>query len=218
MNCWRFDARIFEACREVTRLVRGEFELPGAVALAARRGVRFKGIPPRGPCSISRGAPTPPTSSGAWRAWTRGHDGVGARGIARRAGARSRGARREGVAVRSGARRVSRSHRGRARARLVGAGRLEVFGKHTDYAGGRTLVCAVPTGFAVTAGPRADGTIRVIDARRGDRIVLQPRDETTFTGWRHYVAVAARRLAANFPGAPLGADIVLCSDLPRAWG
>ena len=97
-------------------------------------------------------------------------------------------------------------------------GRLEVFGKHTDYAGGRTLVCAVPTGFAVAAARRADGTIRVIDARRGDRVVLQPRDATTFTGWRHYVAVAARRLAANFPGAPLGAHIVLSSDLPRASG
>ena len=97
-------------------------------------------------------------------------------------------------------------------------GRLEVFGKHTDYAGGRTLVCAVPTGFAVAAAPRADGTIRVIDAKRGDRFVLHPQDRTTFTGWRHYVAVAARRLAANVPGAPLGADIVLASDLPRASG
>jgi galactokinase len=97
-------------------------------------------------------------------------------------------------------------------------GRLEVFGKHTDYAGGRTLVCAVPAGFAVAAAPRADGTIRVIDARRGDRLVLHPQDGTVFTGWRHYVAVAARRLTANFPGAPLGADIVLASDLPRASG
>src|SRR4249919_490891 len=83
-------------------------------------------------------------------------------------------------------------------------GRLEVFGKHTDYAGGRTLVCAVPSGFAVAAGPRRDGTIRVIDARRGDRVVLQPGDATAFTGWRHYAEVAARRLAANFPGAALG--------------
>jgi galactokinase len=97
-------------------------------------------------------------------------------------------------------------------------GRLEVFGKHTDYAGGRTLVCAVPSGFAVAAGPRRDGTIRVIDARRGDRVVLQPGDATAFTGWRHYAEVAARRLAANFPGAALGADIVLSSDLPRASG
>ena len=33
-------------------------------------------------------------------------------------------------------------------------GRLEVLGKHTDYAGGRTLICAVPRGFAVAARPR----------------------------------------------------------------
>ncbi len=97
-------------------------------------------------------------------------------------------------------------------------GRLEVFGKHTDYAGGRTLVCAVPSGLAVVAVPRADGAIRVIDARRGEEVVLQPPDETSFTGWRHYVAVVARRLAANFPGSALGADIVFASDLPRASG
>jgi galactokinase len=97
-------------------------------------------------------------------------------------------------------------------------GRLEVFGKHTDYAGGRTLVCAVPCGLAVAASPRADGTIRVIDARRGDRVVLQRLQHAPFKGWRHYVDVVARRLAANFPGAALGADIVFTSDLPRASG
>jgi dTDP-glucose pyrophosphorylase len=42
MNCWRFDARIFEACRDVPRSRRGEFELPEAVGLAIRRGVRFR--------------------------------------------------------------------------------------------------------------------------------------------------------------------------------
>ena len=49
MNLWRFDARIFEACRDVPRSARGELELPEAVALATRRGVRFKVIPARGP-------------------------------------------------------------------------------------------------------------------------------------------------------------------------
>jgi galactokinase len=97
-------------------------------------------------------------------------------------------------------------------------GRLEVFGKHTDYAGGRTLVCAVPNGLAVAASPRADGSIHVVDARRGDRLVLRRLEHGGFTGWRHYVEVAARRLAANFPGAALGADIVFSSDLPRASG
>jgi glucose-1-phosphate thymidylyltransferase len=49
MNCWRFDARIFDACRDVRRSARGEFELPEAVALAVTRGVRFRAVPARGP-------------------------------------------------------------------------------------------------------------------------------------------------------------------------
>ncbi|MFL6280704.1 MAG: nucleotidyltransferase family protein [Vicinamibacterales bacterium] len=49
MNCWRFDRRIFDACREVPKSARGEFELPEAVGLAVRRGVGFKTFPARGP-------------------------------------------------------------------------------------------------------------------------------------------------------------------------
>jgi glucose-1-phosphate thymidylyltransferase len=49
MNCWRFDARIFDACRDVPRSVRGELELPDAVVLATRRGVRFRALRALGP-------------------------------------------------------------------------------------------------------------------------------------------------------------------------
>jgi glucose-1-phosphate thymidylyltransferase len=49
MNCWRFDHRIFAACREVPKSERGEFELPEAVGLAVRHGVRFRAFPARGP-------------------------------------------------------------------------------------------------------------------------------------------------------------------------
>jgi galactokinase len=98
-------------------------------------------------------------------------------------------------------------------------GRLEVFGKHTDYAGGRTLVAAAPRGFAVAAGPRDDGTIRVVDAGRGDTLTLEAsRPPARLAGWRHYVDTAARRLARNFPGQPFGADLVIASDLPPAAG
>lgn len=48
MNLWRFDARIFEACRDVPPSSRGEQELPQAVALAVSRGVLFEVIPVRG--------------------------------------------------------------------------------------------------------------------------------------------------------------------------
>jgi galactokinase len=104
-------------------------------------------------------------------------------------------------------------------------GRLEVFGKHTDYAGGRTLVAAAPRGFAVVASARTDATVRVIDARRGQTLELAPSPVAAaaartepLTGWRHYVDVAARRLAKNFPRQEFGADIVLASDLPPAAG
>jgi glucose-1-phosphate thymidylyltransferase len=49
MNCWRFDERIFRACRDVPRSSRGEFEVPEAVGLAVRRGVPFKAFPASGP-------------------------------------------------------------------------------------------------------------------------------------------------------------------------
>ena len=97
-------------------------------------------------------------------------------------------------------------------------GRLEVFGKHTDYAGGRTLVCAVPRGFVVVARPRDDGELHVVDAKRDERFVLRPSDADVHGGWRHYVEVVARRFARNFPGASLGADLSVERDLPRASG
>jgi galactokinase len=98
-------------------------------------------------------------------------------------------------------------------------GRIEVVGKHTDYAGGRSAVAAVPRGFALVAGPRGDGRVTAYDARWDARTDVGPSsDERIFRGWANYVAVVARRFAANFPGAPLGTDIVFASDLPRAAG
>src|SRR5688572_25432603 len=42
MNVWRFDERIFDACRDVPLSARGEYELPEAVGLAVARGVVFQ--------------------------------------------------------------------------------------------------------------------------------------------------------------------------------
>src|SRR5579871_1839336 len=98
-------------------------------------------------------------------------------------------------------------------------GRIEIFGKHTDYAGGRSLVAAVPRGFAIAAVPRDDGLVRVMDARYGGDVTVDPHDhEKRFTGWANYIAVVARRFGDNFPGAALGAEIAIASDLPRAAG
>jgi glucose-1-phosphate thymidylyltransferase len=49
MNLWRFDHRIFQACRSVPRSARGEFELPEAVGLALTQGIEFRAVTSRGP-------------------------------------------------------------------------------------------------------------------------------------------------------------------------
>lgn len=49
MNLWRFDARIFDACRDVSPSSRGEFELPAAVMLARSRGAVCTVVRARGP-------------------------------------------------------------------------------------------------------------------------------------------------------------------------
>jgi glucose-1-phosphate thymidylyltransferase len=59
MNCWAFDRTIFDACRDVGRSARGEFELPEAVMLAVGRGQKFVTFPATGAVlDLSRRADT----------------------------------------------------------------------------------------------------------------------------------------------------------------
>jgi galactokinase len=58
-----------------------------------------------------------------------------------------------------------------------------------------------------------------MDVRYDAHAVIDPRDDTgRLTGWTSYVQVVARRFARNFPGAELGLDLAIASDLPRAAG
>jgi len=99
-------------------------------------------------------------------------------------------------------------------------GRIEVLGKHTDYAGGRSIVAAAERGFCVVAAPRDDDVIRVVDAARPEETLFQfDANLAPNTGhWSNYPMTVARRLAQNFPTARQGADIAFASDLPRAAG
>jgi galactokinase len=97
-------------------------------------------------------------------------------------------------------------------------GRLEVFGKHTDYAGGRSLVAAVPRGIAIAAVASDDGLVVVEDAMAGQRATFRSDGSGDVDGWRRYVATVIRRLLRNFPGANLSARIEISSTLPRAAG
>ena len=101
-------------------------------------------------------------------------------------------------------------------------GRVEVFGKHTDYGGGPSLMGALPRGFLLAGALRVDQRIRIFDSGDGSRFELDLSTGRTVpadvTGWRRYANILARRLNRDFPGASLGADISLGSDLPRASG
>ena len=99
-------------------------------------------------------------------------------------------------------------------------GRIEVLGKHTDYAGGRSLLCAIDRGFAVRVVPRADSRIRVADVARNDvrELALHPDVAAEQGHWSAYVATVAQRIARDFPCARYGADIAFLSDLPAASG
>ncbi len=109
---------------------------------------------------------------------------------------------------------------GRDRRRWFVPGRIEVLGKHTDYAGGRSLLACVERGFAVVAAARNDSLVRIRDAGRGLEIerALPPVPAAASSGWSVYAETVLRRLARNFPAARTGADIVFVSDLPRAAG
>lgn len=78
-------------------------------------------------------------------------------------------------------------------------GRLEVFGKHTDYAGGRSLVAALSKGLTFVAEKTVDGQVIVDEGGA-------------------YARTVVGRLARNFPGADLSARIAFSSTLPPAAG
>jgi galactokinase len=96
-------------------------------------------------------------------------------------------------------------------------GRLEVFGTHTDYAGGHSLVAALPRGFVFLAAPRTDRVVEVVDALRGERAVIGG-GQVTPVSWQEYAEVAVSRLDRNFPASRGGATIAFASDLPSAAG
>ncbi len=115
---------------------------------------------------------------------------------------------------------LERSRSSSERVAFFVPGRIEVLGKHTDYAGGRSLLCTVERGFIVMVAPRGDNAVHVTDAVRDEThtFALDAALEIPQGDWGSYVAASIRRLARNFPDARCGADITFASDLPPASG
>ena len=99
-------------------------------------------------------------------------------------------------------------------------GRIEVLGKHTDYAGGRSLLAATTRGFFFAVSSREDRQIQVVDAVSGERLEsrVDPDVLPTVGRWSNYAETVFRRVARNFPGNLKGANIAFGSDLPLAAG
>jgi galactokinase len=104
--------------------------------------------------------------------------------------------------------------------RLWVPGRIEFLGKHTDYAGGRSLLCTMERGFCVVASPRADHHVLIRDAVSGETVdgSLDARTEGIAGHWGNYPLTVARRIGANFASPLVGANVAFASDLPVAAG
>merc|ERR1711865_1147136 len=115
-------------------------------------------------------------------------------------------------------------------------GRIEVMGKHTDYAGGRSLLAAASKSFCVVSTDREDNVCRIFTNRTGSTdpaelaamaactedsdnqatLTLSP-ELTTDSAWANYPAMTLRRLCRNF-GELQGVDMAIECDIPEASG
>lgn len=97
-------------------------------------------------------------------------------------------------------------------------GRVEVLGKHTDYAGGDSLTCASTHGMAAFVYSHESRSLIIEDAGRRQRVEIsydQPRMQAS---WTRYPVVVLSRLLRHFGQPETGIRLVIHSNLPSASG
>jgi galactokinase len=102
-------------------------------------------------------------------------------------------------------------------------GRIEVFGRHTDYAGGRSLVCAIDRGFFFLAALNSDGMIRMQERETEFEPIAFPLASNLAPRkghWANYPMTMARRMARNFAASRTlkGVDVAFSSTMPVGSG
>lgn len=95
-------------------------------------------------------------------------------------------------------------------------GRIEVLGKHTDYAGGRSLLAALDRGVTATVTESPAGA-RARSTAMSDTVDLRGDSPLPAGHWGNYLKAAFTRLESNF-GRLAPCTIEIDSTLPLASG
>ena len=101
------------------------------------------------------------------------------------------------------------------------AGRIEFLGKHTDYCGGRSLVCAIDRGFYVDYQAVSSNLITLTNRDKNEVLTFPLLENLKISKdhWIKYPQTVAGRIAKNFKSRTLrGVNIDFRSDLPQAAG
>ena len=209
MNCWRFGPSIFTACRRIEPSPRGELELPNAVRYAVRvMGERFRAIPvDAGVLDLSRREDIARSRATALERRAAALNGCARVVIAPNLARALEGAGLSGEAASAHAVRFDHVLATLAAERRdqdawdawYVPGRIEVLGKHTDYGGGRSLICAAERGFHVVSAPRTDRRLAMTDIGRGVALVL---DADGPRAGRQLGDVSPDRVAPPLPELP----------------
>ncbi len=111
---------------------------------------------------------------------------------------------------------------GPPRAGFFVPGRIELLGKHTDYAGGRSLVTALEAGISAVVVDHAEPVVEFVDTDTGARASFPHDREPDPDGGFLYPAIYLSRIRADLAtlGVELegGALVAWSSSLPQAAG
>ncbi len=99
-------------------------------------------------------------------------------------------------------------------------GRIEILGKHTDYAGGSSLTCAVNHSFFFVAARTDEPGVRVRDSILDNSVFLEFANpfKSADASWLRYPASVIDRFVQNFGRPDHGVAMSFSNTIPRASG